>query len=217
MKKYEITNIPHPTIPGIFRIRATATIGGRTVVNAGTLGGYVESEWNLSRDGTCWIGDNACAIGNARVTRNARMSGDAIACGNARICGNSCVGTHAEISGNAIIFHCAIVGGWAKITDNARVGGHAHITGYTRVCHKARISSLIVAHSAELGDLTIHKKMILNNHATISYNSDIIYYRGITAYKLRRAYGQQHIIDWCYSGVNKDNEKYKAFLMLKLE
>ena len=48
-------------------------------VKAGDLGGWVESEDNLSQYEKCWFYDNAIVCGNARVCDNA------IVCNNAKI------------------------------------------------------------------------------------------------------------------------------------
>ena len=44
------------------RIRATRDSGN---VKKGQLGDYIEKEENLSHEGNCWVGDNACVFGNA--------------------------------------------------------------------------------------------------------------------------------------------------------
>lgn len=66
-------------------------------VKAGDLGGWVESEDNLSQYGNCWVYDNASVFGyasvfgdavvygDAKVSGNARVSGDARVCGDARV------------------------------------------------------------------------------------------------------------------------------------
>jgi len=77
VKKYELTN---ETISfenrKLFRIRALKDFGN---VKAGDLGGYVESENNLSQEDNCWIYENARVYGNAEV------SNDDIVSGNARV------------------------------------------------------------------------------------------------------------------------------------
>lgn len=50
-KKYEITEIDHPKYPWLHRIRALRQVNEQ--VSAGSLGGYVQTEDNLSQDGTC--------------------------------------------------------------------------------------------------------------------------------------------------------------------
>ena len=81
MKKYELTD---ETIEvygtALHRIKALKDFGN---VKKGELGGYVESERNLSQEGNCWVYDNA------RVYSNAKVFGNAEACGNAEVFGNA--------------------------------------------------------------------------------------------------------------------------------
>ena len=69
----------------LHRIQAMRDFGG---VQKGDLGGWVESEENLSHDGDCWIFDNG------RVFDDGRVFGDGGVSGNGRVCG------HGEVSGN---------------------------------------------------------------------------------------------------------------------
>ena len=55
-QKYEITDIVHPQYPWLHRIRALRDV--REDVHAGDLGGFVQSEENLSQEGQCWIATN---------------------------------------------------------------------------------------------------------------------------------------------------------------
>ena len=65
MKKYEFTgetkNYRGKTL---HRIRAVRSFNG---VKKGQLGGFIESEDNLSHDGNAWICSNAEVFGSARV------------------------------------------------------------------------------------------------------------------------------------------------------
>ena len=54
----------------LFRIQALKDFGD---VKAGDLGGYIESEKNLSQEGNCWVADNARVSGNARVYGDAEI------------------------------------------------------------------------------------------------------------------------------------------------
>ena len=69
MKKYELTD---ETIEvygtALHRIKALKDFGN---VKKGELGGYVESERNLSQEGNCWVYGNAWVCGNAEVCGNA--------------------------------------------------------------------------------------------------------------------------------------------------
>ena len=39
-------------------------------VKSGDLGGYIETENNLSQEGDCWVADNAYVYGNAYVNND---------------------------------------------------------------------------------------------------------------------------------------------------
>ena len=64
--KYELTNETHPNRPDLQRIRALRDIPERGV-KSGDLGGWVESESNLSQHGTAWVSDNAWVSGARHV------------------------------------------------------------------------------------------------------------------------------------------------------
>ena len=94
-KKYELTSISK-VVNGctVYRIKALKDFGD---VEKGNIGGYIQSEKNLSQEDDCWIFDNAKVCGNARVYENAKVYGNAIVYGNAKVCGN------AEVYGDAIL------------------------------------------------------------------------------------------------------------------
>ena len=81
MKKYELTD---ETIEvygtALHRIKALKDFGN---VKKGELGGYVESEHNLSQEGNCWVCGNAEVYDNAEVYSNAKVYSNALVCGNA--------------------------------------------------------------------------------------------------------------------------------------
>ena len=91
-KKYKLTT-KTKLIDGhkVYRIKALKsfdTIIGRRV-NKGDLGGWVESEDNLSHDGTCWLFDEAAGYDNSRRTEDSVGYGNSRQSGNSRQYGNS--------------------------------------------------------------------------------------------------------------------------------
>jgi carbonic anhydrase/acetyltransferase-like protein (isoleucine patch superfamily) len=120
----------------IYRIIANRDIGN---IPAGSLGGWVASENNLSVDGDCWIADDAIVFENARVAGNALIAdeavvqgaaivtGDATVCGSASVrgesvvCDNAYVGEDAIVTGNACVYFNGVVRGESVITDFASV------------------------------------------------------------------------------------------------
>ena len=125
MKKYELTD-ETIDVSGttLHRIKALKDFGN---VKKGELGGYVESERNLSQEGNCWV------CGNAKVC------GDAEVCGNAKVCGNAWVFGNAEVYGNAKVYGNAWVFGNAEVCGNAKVNGNAWVYGNAEVCGNARV------------------------------------------------------------------------------
>ena len=92
-KKYEFTGMTKDFL-GITlkQIRALVTISG--VVTAGDVGGWVESESNLSQvSGNAWVYGNALVYGNAKVYGDAWVSGNALVYGDSSLFWASKVGT----------------------------------------------------------------------------------------------------------------------------
>lgn len=137
-RKYVLTDVTIE-VDGhtLHRIRAIRDITdpgypGWQVVR-GQLGGYVESEANLSHDGAAWVDVDAKVFENAKVTGNALVFGDAVVRGEARVFEN------AKVNGKAQVYGKATVGGSATVEDNARVEGSAMVYGYAQVYDNAQV------------------------------------------------------------------------------
>ena len=70
----------------LHRIVATRNFGD---VKKGDLGGFIETEGNLSHDGFCWVYDNARVSGNAQVFGKARVYDNAWVSENASVYGKA--------------------------------------------------------------------------------------------------------------------------------
>ena len=69
MKKYTLTEETKQVgSKTLYRIKALKDFGS---VKEGDLGGFIESEKNLSQEGDCWVGGNAWVGGYAQVNWNA--------------------------------------------------------------------------------------------------------------------------------------------------
>jgi hypothetical protein len=92
MKKYELLKSDTISHLGktLYRIKYLIDIP-RHDIKAGDLGGFLESENNLSHEDDCVVFDNARVYGNAlvfdsaEVYDNARVYGDAKVLGNAKV------------------------------------------------------------------------------------------------------------------------------------
>ena len=127
-KKYEL--IPSDK-EGLYRIKALKDFND---VKKGDIGGYIQSENNLSQLDDCWIyddaivHDNAVVIGNALIFNNAIIYGNAIVSDHAQIYDNAVVRDHAQIYDHAVVRDNAVVRGNAIVQGNAEVSGDAIIS-----------------------------------------------------------------------------------------
>jgi carbonic anhydrase/acetyltransferase-like protein (isoleucine patch superfamily) len=153
-KKYEFTGETLIEDGIVLRqIRALRSIGGEA---KGNVGGWIESERNLSHEGECWVEEGSvvygdvCVLGDARVMGSSVIRGESIiirdeACVrdstveglNVGIFGNAFVDDNSHIQGN----NCQI-GNSAVITGSVSVYGEATIRDYARVENGAIINAL---------------------------------------------------------------------------
>lgn len=144
-KKYVLTDKTKEIYGHILhRIKAIKDFGD---VKKDDLGGWVETEYNLSQFGNCWIYDNAIVCENANVRDNAIVCGNTIVYGevgiwdNAKVRGSAIIGDKVHISEYACIRDYANVYGRASIRDYAVVSGNAKVYGEAIICGGAKIKS----------------------------------------------------------------------------
>lgn len=114
----------------LYRIQATAPIE-KLGVESGDLGGWIESEANLSQGGSCWVGDDATVMDEATVVDNAVVAGSAFVHQSAKINDFAKVYDNAEVSGRAYIMGSAEIFEDARITGNPLLGGDTRVSGNT--------------------------------------------------------------------------------------
>lgn len=137
VKKYEITDIAHPIYPELHRIRALRQVG--TDVPAGELGGFVQSEANLSQEqDDAWLYDDSISRDEANVCGCARLHDQAMAQDLALVSGSSTMYDNAIACDNAIltagcIRNEAIVCGNARVRENAATHIAPVVTGQSVV------------------------------------------------------------------------------------
>ena len=134
-KKYELIE---SNIKGLYRVKALKDFGH---VKKGDIGGYVQSEDNLSHEGYCWVHGNAIIYDNARIYGNAQISECAVIDGNARIYGNAQISDCAVIDGNVRIYGDSEIWDYAIIRDNALIYGDSVISGNAFIDGDAEIKT----------------------------------------------------------------------------
>ena len=163
-KKYELLKddtIKRYGVSKLYRIRALRDFGD---VHKGDLGGYVETEDNLSHNGNAWIYHDAKVCGNARVYDNAKIYRNASISCNAEVYGYARVGSNVRVYNNAKIYGDAWVYDDAIVSDNAKVHGNAEVHDKSIVCCDAEVC----------GDAEIYSTASICETAYINTSDDYI-------------------------------------------
>lgn len=137
-KKYEILKDTKIKFLGreVYRIRALKDFSD---VKKGDIGGYVESEKNLSQEGNCWIYDNAVACDNAVVRDNSIVHDNVMVKNCAVVRDNTIICGNAEIKNHAVVKNYALVCGNSTVSDHATAYDHAVISSHAKINNHAKI------------------------------------------------------------------------------
>ena len=201
-KKYELTDESIKRLGvTLYRIRALRDFGN---VKKGALGGFVQSEANLSHYGDSWVYSDAKVFDRARVIENGKVFYKAEVNGKAIVSKNSRVDYKAHVCGKAILSDFAYVNGEARvcgqafIKDYATVRGDARIDGNAIVRKNSCVSgNAYVSHSAEIAvDMPVSflkTTASIHGDALISAPNDVLvispigqYNDILTAYRSKR-------------------------------
>lgn len=173
-KKYKLTNLtttPNPYDEIIlYRIEALRDFGD---VKKGDLGGFIESEENLSHHGNCWIYNDAMVYEKARVCDNAKV------CDRAEIRGCALVQSGSMVYGDAVVLDFtrindnATVFDFSEVSENAVIGGKAKIYGSASVCG----NSAVLEHAEVLGNAVVNGPAVIRGNAKVEGLSDFIVFR----------------------------------------
>ena len=171
MKKYELTS-ETKVIDGVevHRIKAIKSFGS---VGKGELGGWIESEKNLSQRGDAWVCRHAIVYDNARVYDNAMISGNAVVRGNAVVEDNATVGEDATVEENAWVRGNARVGGDAVVRRNAVVSENAVVSGTIVVSENATVRETATFR----GNATVRGNAEVSGYAVVGENADYIVFK----------------------------------------
>lgn len=138
-KKYELLKDQSVEVQGVtlHRIQYLQDILEHNVIS-GDLGGWIESEYNLSQEGSCCILDDCYVMGCATVVDDAVIYEKAFIQGNAEIKGKSSIYGSSRIKGNSIIID-------STVRDGSEISGPF-------ICN-----SLVEENSVLSGSLSIEK------------------------------------------------------------
>lgn len=142
-------------------------------VKKGELGGWIESEDNLSHDGYCLALQNSKIFGNAKVIENAKIIEDSILKDNAILKGESLqtdgsvVGADTIVDGGVVILGSSIVHFFKTNPSN-----NPHISGSSIISYSAIEATGIIL------DTSVHKSNLTGAFNLI--DADEIYLRNIS-------------------------------------
>lgn len=163
-EKYEITDIAHEKYPFLHRIRALRDIGGK--VKAGDLGGFVESESNLSFE----QGDDAWIFDVAISAREGYVDTDSILRDRAVVCGSAYVSHKAEMSGDSKAEDFACILG-AKLNGYARVSGGGVLLQSPITKASPILTGNCAVYGRVAGDVTLSGTAVVIEGETLSNDS----------------------------------------------
>jgi hypothetical protein len=108
----------------------------------GVVGGWIQSEDNLSHEGGCFVYDNAKVYHFAKVFDNARVYKNAqVLChGYAKVFNSARVSDNARVYGNARIYCNAWVSDDAKVCGNAEVSHYSQVFGAVQIYGNTEIT-----------------------------------------------------------------------------
>lgn len=93
------------------------------------VGGWIQSEDNLSQTGNCFVYEDAKVYGNAKVYGDARVYGSALIRQNAVIYGNAEVQDCAIVTGRCRVSGNALISGNSRMRDDCKAYGNAILSG----------------------------------------------------------------------------------------
>lgn len=161
---------PEGKIHVLHRIRALKKIFNTKtecccIVKVGELGGWIESEDNLSQDGLCWLNSS---FGHYTT----------IVCGNARVSGNAVILYDAQVYGNAVVSMNAAVSDDAKVYGNAEVTG-GHVKNHAEVFGSAKVSGgKVGGHAKMSGGEVVDGGNVRGDAVMLSSTVDYEIYKG---------------------------------------
>lgn len=156
----------------VYRVRALRSFGD---VKKGDVGGFIQSESNLSHDGDCWVYDESCVYENAYVSGNSTVRNRAHISGNAYIYDGQ-ISDHVCIFDDVSIYDGAIISGYIGIFDQvsvsaARISGDLNIYGNIKISGNTELSGNgEISGNAEISDGRISKNLCVDGTVCVSKN-----------------------------------------------
>jgi len=127
-RKYELVKINSIVFNGktLYRIKALRDFNG---IKTGDLGGYIESEDNLSHEGDCWVYNEAKVLDNARVLDDVKVICKAVMREHSMAIDNAIIADHSQLFGHSLVCNYGLVQDFSILLDNSIVCNEACAKG----------------------------------------------------------------------------------------
>ena len=189
-RKYELTDetFEYRSVT-LRRIRYLIDIPSRAV-KAGDLGGFLQSEDNLSHWDHCVVLNDAKVLGEAQVVADAivrdasSVQDKAVISGFAQVSENSTVYGNARVQDHARIYGNARVGGHAYISDFACVYSYSHVYGHAAVRGRSHVqgNSRVFDSPIILDDSRIYGNAIVSGYAILRGTSLVFHHAEVSGH-----------------------------------
>ena len=172
----------------------------------GKLGGWIESEDNLSQEGNCWVDDDAMVADSARVYDNAKVSLWAKVYNNAQVYGNANVSAFAEVYDNAKVYDAAHVDSNVKVYGHAKVYGRVEMHEHAQVYDNSEVygRAYVYGKAQVYGNAQVYDNAWLKNEAQVYDNAKV--YGGASVYGI--VYGNAEVYGNAKVRVNAEVSGY---------
>ena len=221
--KYKITNIEmtwHGHI--LHRIKALKDfilINGKEI-RKGDLGGWIESEDNLSQEGLCWIYDeckmydnarrseNSIGYGNSHQFDNSQQFGDSQQFGRSRQFENSIQSENSRQYGNSIQYGNSQQSGDSQQFGDSRQFGNSQQFGDSRQYGNSQQfgnsrqsgNSRQFGNSIQFGYSVADKDMRLSGHSSFETKDDVVILTSPTSGRQITIGSDRNICTGCFDG-----------------
>ena len=172
-KKYELTDFTMRFEGRIlYRIRALKDFSD---VKKGELGGWVQSENNLSQEHDCWIYNDGKCMDNAIVCDDSYMCDYSKMYNNSRLYNNSMLYDYSEMRDNSKMFGDSIMLDCSYMCDDSKMYDHSSMFGYSEMHGNSKMygKSTMLDDSKMFGDSIMYGNSKMRNNSILKDNEKL--------------------------------------------
>ena len=129
-------------------------------VKTGDIGGYVQTEDNLSQYGNCWIYDNAKCMDKAKCTDDSKMYDNSRMYNNSKMCDYSRMFGNSEMCDNSRMCDYSRMCDNSRMCDDSRMFDNSIMYNNSTMCDDSRMFGYSSLH----GNAEVYDNAVLKNN-----------------------------------------------------